>query len=1023
MSDMDRSIRFTVYFAIAFLAALTVLVLLPSATAEPIELYENNEEAADAIWLDTPVSLQGVWIWKSENGTTNRDYWKFNASAGQYIELKFRKYTRYQNPELPFRGGTYYIKYEVWDTAYRPIHQYHLTYRENGGYRYRRDSWSFQVPENLGGRFFIHVWVDPPGNEDRNYAYYFLNVTVDDKPSLKVGSGYASVMEMSDEFFVDYNFIDYYTVTLTKGQLMAINLSKEHNDHPFYLDVWETIPFGAASQQTHMLNRTQAVAAATIQVRFEATHDGTYLVRVWRSTNVESGTTSTSGYDITWSFGTATLDADDEPTGGMEIVKATDVRRQSLEMGLDVHDWYQVKVLAGDKLLRVTVDFNDPDIGDGHAFELVIYNETGFVMWADTSRDPGPTFASTLELPPVSTITIFDQDETFYVRISVNTVDCGWGFRGFSTNYNVDFKLSNRAPSLIEPFEDVYEWDEDETISIELDSHFTDPDEDSMFYTVFNKTQGFTYDIPGLAYHGYLNITPPPDWNGEVWWRLRAVDSGQTAEHHYIYIDLHLVVRPVSDLPRSNGTISVACDEETFATWDLTKTFYDADAGPQGVLTFGWIDVGEDDIEVILDTETGVTQLVPAVDVTGKYEFTVFCFDNTMEQVTETLTLTVRPVNDVPRITEPIPTVDMDEGDDPIELDLSLYFHDVDGGDALLYTWTIPNEFSAGINVYHKNNVATESNIVIELLYHNFYAYVVINITCKDPDDTWVMQDLIIDIANVPNAPVISVTPDGAASDIDEMQSLLFSVADLTDADELEFGLHNFTWYLDEVIVLQEVGSLSSYTYRSDYDSTGPHTVHLVVRDPTGLGPAKDPVWTFHVRDVNRAPTVTITTQATAMDEDDKLTLTVDWNDPDGDDVEITWYLITKDEDKLLGTGSPLEVKLPAGTQKIDVEVDDLKGGKDTATFSQKVSAVEEESGMGMWLGLIVLVVVIAIIAFMLVRMRGGKPAAQPETSIDLESLQKGYDPTQGRDGDAGSEYEEYNPTPQSNESYEELQR
>jgi len=837
---------------------------------------------------------------------------------------------------------------------------------------------------------------------------------------MNVGSSYDGVMAMSDDHFVGYNWYDTYTVDLSAGDLMSLILRREHAAHPFYMEVWETIPWGAASQRPHMLNRTQAGTAAAVQVKFIAPHDGTYSIVVWRTTEADRYVTSSSTYTLEWSFGTAALEGDELHTQGPIITKETMIRRVPIEMGYDVHDWYQVKVLAGDKVLRVTVTIRDMSLGDGHAYELVIYNQTGFVMWADSSRDPGPTFKNELELPTVGTTTIFDQDETFYVRFSVNTDQCYWGFAGFKASYDVNFKLSNRAPSLVTPFEETYTWDEDENISIELDSHFTDPDQDRMSYVIYNKTQGFVYDIPGLAYYGFLNITPPADWNGEVWWRLRAVDQGQTDERHFIFIDLHLVVNPVPDLPRSSGPMTLACDEENAALGDLNDVFSDPDDGSHGVLSFGWTDEGGSDVAITLDSVSGAIELLPAADVTGTFEFEIWCSDILEEKVFETLTLTVRPVNDVPRISASIPQVDMEEGDDSIEMDLAPFFFDVDGDD-LTYTWVIPSQVSDGINVYHKNNVVTESNIVIELLNDNFYDTVVLNITCKDGDNTIVKQDLTIVVVNVPNAPIISFTPAGVQSDIDEMQAATFAVTDLIDADELEFGLHDFTWYLDEVIVKNEIGSLSSYVYRSDYESSGPHTVRLVVVDPTGLGPSTQPSWTFNVRNVNRQPTAEITTLATSMTEDDKIVLSVNAVDPDGDGLEITWYLILPDQDKILGVGSPFQTDLPAGTQTIEVEVTDGKGGKATDTFSQKVSAVEEESVVsGMMLGIIILVVIVAVVAILLIKMKGKPSGVPPEAKMDIESLQKEYDPTPTGNG-GSNEQGEYDPRPTGGSEYEEL--
>ncbi len=1021
---------------IGLLALLAIVIISLSPTASAIVEYTDNDDSDNAIWLEPPTSLDAVYMWNRWGPDNNEDWWQFNASAGKHVQINYRKYDVTNNAPDPYNDATYQTNYRVYDSRLNPVYHYSRMWGDPLDDSYRRDSWSYIVPDNLEGKFYIQVWIT---TGQRRNAYYWLNVTVEDPRDLNLASQYNGTLDINGSYTADYDPVDYFKIDLeagaTSSDLITLQLYKEEAEADIRLEVWEYIPFGGPSQRNHMLNRTAVKMANDLEVRFLATYTGTYTVRIFR----DFWDVGSSDYEITVVFGSRDHDGNDLAEDGMVIKHVGKIRQVPIELGYDTHDWYQVLLLEGDTIFKVIVDIDDADLEDGHGYELVVYNEVGTVLWAKSSVSTGPSYSDSISLPPTGTVTIFDKNVTYYVRFSTDAEVTDENVVGFRAHYNIEFVLENRAPELILPFNETYEWDEDGGIDIHLDSHFFDPDGDNMRYYMMSPKGHLDYDNVGFLINGWLNITSEENWFGQVNWTIKALDEGSTDDSHKIFFDLVLIVHSVSDLPFSNGTLTRQCDEESYATASLTRLFYDVDEGIEGLLTYGYNDTGITDVQVILDEDTGYLELIPEVDVIGSFTFEFFCMDDSLVPVGGAVELTVVNINDVPRIEAAIPTVDMDEGDDPVELDLSPYFYDVDGDD-LLYTWSIPSEVSDGINVYHKNNVATESNIVIELLDDYFYDYVIINITCTDLHFTMVKQDLIIDIANVPNAPIISVTPANAAPDIDEMQSLLFSVADLTDADELEFGLHNFTWYLDEVIVLQEVGSLSSYTYRSDYDSSGPHTVHLVVRDPTGLGPAKDPTWTFNVRDVNRAPTVTITTQATAMDEDGKLVLTVDWNDPDGDDVEITWYLITKDEDKILGTGSPLEVKLPAGTQKIDVEVDDLKGGKATASFSQKVNAVEEESGMVMWLGLIVLVVIVAIIAFMLVRMRGGKAAAQPETSIDIESLQKEYDPTpgrggeagsefeeynptQGRGGGAGSEYEEYNPTPQSYEGNKELHK
>ncbi|MCK5415509.1 MAG: PKD domain-containing protein, partial [Thermoplasmata archaeon] len=119
----------------------------------------------------------------------------------------------------------------------------------------------------------------------------------------------------------------------------------------------------------------------------------------------------------------------------------------------------------------------------------------------------------------------------------------------------------------------------------------------------------------------------------------------------------------------------------------------------------------------------------------------------------------------------------------------------------------------------------------------------------------------------------------------------------------------------------------------------------------------------------------------------------------DGDELTYTWYLVGGAEDKVLGTGKTIETKdLKAGNRLVEVEVEDGNGGTATASHTIKVKAVEETSGIGMWLGIII-VVVIAIVVALVVMMKRGKPDAQPEAGMDIESLQQEYDPTQGRGG------------------------
>jgi hypothetical protein len=82
----------------------------------------------------------------------------------------------------------------------------------------------------------------------------------------------------------------------------------------------------------------------------------------------------------------------------------------------------------------------------------------------------------------------------------------------------------------------------------------------------------------------------------------------------------------------------------------------------------------------------------------------------------------------------------------------------------------------------------------------------------------------------------------------------------------------------------------------------------------------------------------------------------------------------------------------------IEVEASDGKGGVTSASHTIKVKAVEESSTMGTWLAIIVVVVIVVVLVAVMM-MRGRKAEPAEEARMDLESLQKEYDPSQGRGG------------------------
>jgi hypothetical protein len=982
---------------IVFAALFLLVIVTISPDAEAVVEYRTNDDSDNAIWIEAPATLSEVHVWNGWGADNAEDWWMFNASAGKDVQINFRKYDNWEDPQDPFESGTYSLNYRVYTSTLSEIYRYSRTYDNNPDDSYKRDSWSYIVPENLEDKFYIRVFVT---NNNRN-GYYWLNLTVEDPRDLNAASQYDGVLDINRSYTADYDPVDYFLVDLDAGDFITLDFDKTDAAADLILEVWETIPFGF-SEADHMLNRTGTGVATHLTIRFLATHDGTYVVRAMRSF-WEGGS---SNYTLSITFGTRANDPDGLAADGKDISYVQKLRDQTIEMGYDTHDWYKVHILEGDTIFKVIVDINDANVGNGQGYEVVVYNEAGNVRWAQSSVRTGPTYDDEIIVPPTGTTTIFDANETLYVRVSADAGATDRAIKGFRSLYDIEFVLTNRAPVLLVPFNQTYVWEEDGGVIINLNAHFFDPDGDTMEYFLMNRTTGWVYDVTGLSYWGWLNVTSPPEWSGNLSWTLKAQDAGQDGDDHKIFVVFNWSVLAVPDLPISNGTLKRQCNEEESSSANLNKLFYDVDAGQGGLLTFGYTDTGIDNVQVVLDGVTGEVDLIPDPDVFGTFLFEFYCHDDTNDNVVGHIELKVVGLNDIPRISGPIDTIRLNEGGDAVEMNMSHYFYDVDN-DVLQYSYLVPSSASGVINVYHKGYEVTDHRVIIELTNDGFYGTVLVNVTCKDSQGTLVKQDMLIVVTNVPDAPTIDHFPVGNPSAIEETDSITFKVTDVVDPDIPEEGLHTYTWYFDSVLVPDH--NQSEFVFSPGYDDAGSHSVKVVVTDPSGLKAPTEPTWTFMVTDKNRIPTVTITTPPETVDEGKKVTLTADGTDPDSDDLIYTWYLVGTEE-KVLGTGKTIETKdLKAGSRKVEVEVSDGKGGTTKASTTIKVNAVEEGSGINMMYIIIIVVVLVAVMAVVMM-MRKGKGEAKPEARMDLESLQQDYDPSQGRGGgEGGQTYESAN--------------
>jgi len=284
-----------VLMAVGFLALLALVLSSGLCAAVSYVNYTDNEDSTHARWLE-PSQTQGpVAVWKRQGGVVNQDWWRFNATGGQNVEIKYRKYTPgygTDSPDLALPGFTFYVLYEV-RGPYVPgtlVYSYE-TGAASGGQqttdRHKRDECAFVVPETVDshGSYFIRVYVDPPQSGTRDWAFYWLNVTVTDRPSLDTIRTYTGVMEQKNTYDVDFNFEDCYTIDLSSsnvtGDLVRAHVRKESAAGSVYLDAWEVLAFGN-TRESLMVNRTYVTTSQDIDIFFTADHTGQYQIRVYR---------------------------------------------------------------------------------------------------------------------------------------------------------------------------------------------------------------------------------------------------------------------------------------------------------------------------------------------------------------------------------------------------------------------------------------------------------------------------------------------------------------------------------------------------------------------------------------------------------------------------------------------------------------------------------------------------------------------------------------------------------------------
>ena len=190
-----------------------------------------------------------------------------------------------------------------------------------------------------------------------------------------------------------------------------------------------------------------------------------------------------------------------------------------------------------------------------------------------------------------------------------------------------------------------------------------------------------------------------------------------------------------------------------------------------------------------------------------------------------------------------------------------------------------------------------------------------ITITASDGELT-ATRDVLIIVNKKEEAPTIdSAKPIESGLSIDETQSVDFNLV----ASDLNKDPLMYSWKLDGV----EAGTDSKYSYQTDYDSAGTHTIKADVSD--GISTASK-IWSVDVKNVNRKPVLEKISDI-KVKETDKVIITALATDEDNDPItySISDKRFAQDSNVFTwqtdyDSAGTYEIKVSAGDGKDTVE-------------------------------------------------------------------------------------------------------
>ncbi|MDD5133750.1 MAG: tandem-95 repeat protein, partial [Candidatus Nanoarchaeia archaeon] len=381
-----------------------------------------------------------------------------------------------------------------------------------------------------------------------------------------------------------------------------------------------------------------------------------------------------------------------------------------------------------------------------------------------------------------------------------------------------------------------------------------------------------------------ITFTAPANWNGgPETITFTATDIGNLFGSDSITV----TVNPVNDAPVLDDIHDIIFDEDT--NYTITNIDSYVSDVEDSFDQLEWSASGNVNIAVEFNKVAKTIKFVPNANWFGQEDITIRVTDSDGSYGEDTLTVTVRSINDLPWIEDtlgnPIPDQTVDEDAAPWILNLANYENDIEDTDSDL-DWSV-----SGVDTtLFTTSFDSDLNVITFTPIANACGSDDITLTLKDSDGGIATQDIIVTLNCVNDVPYINpVIPnqfkiEGSAPWGIDLDKYGF---DVEDAQE------DLVWSVTDVDPALLIVNIDPVTHIAIFqlvnsDVVGTDTISFTLTDSEGASISQNVLVT--IADKNDAPIVSDIPDVTFAED---ISTTLDLNpyvsDVDNLDSEMTW--------------------------------------------------------------------------------------------------------------------------------------